>query len=639
MKMQLGDSAYRWRRLARKWMADRQIRQLLMGAGCLAGGFCLSAASLGGYAQPFCLSALCVGTTGWLPLPFAIGSGLGYWVFWGQAGLQSIFWLALGLPICLWLGQKEKTPAVLASGLTGLVVAVSGVIFQLWQGEAAPIGMYLLRTALAFGATWLFGLVQERQTPAADWVAMGIGVLALAQIAPLPFLPLGYVAAGLMALAAPFPAVAMAGLALDLSGVTLVPMTAVLCGAYLARLLPGLPKAGQTAMLPVVYTLVMLLCGRTDFAPLPGLLLGGFLYLLLPVQAQGLKRRGGVDMAQVHLEMTAVALEQAQQLLQEAKPHPLDEQALMMRAAERACGGCTVKNCPASAQARALPKELLHRVALEEEDAPHDCKKKGRLLRSLQLGQEQYRSLKADRDRRQEYRAAVIQQYEFLAAYLREMAEDLPKEQQKRQVRFQPEVAVCSQGKENANGDRCLWFSGTANRYYVLLCDGMGTGEGAAYEAKIAGNMLRRLLIAGYPAQYALRSLNSLCVLRGRAGAVTVDLVETDLRTGQAVLYKWGAASSWLLDKTGPARIGQEGPPPGICMEEVQETVDRFSLQQGAALVLLSDGLDGETAVAALKGDYDQPAGFLASAILDGGKSENPDDATAAVLRLWQIDG
>ena len=173
----------------------------------------------------------------------------------------------------------------------------------------------------------------------------------------------------------------------------------------------------------------------------------------------------------------------------------------------------------------------------------------------------------------------------------------------------------------------------------MLLCDGMCTGEGAAHEAKIAGNMLRRLLIAGYPAQYALRSLNSLCVLRGRAGAVTVDLVETDLRTGQAVLYKWGAASSWLLDKTGPARIGQEGPPPGICMEEVQETVDRFSLQQGAALVLLSDGLDGETAVAALKGDYDQPAGFLASAILDEGKSDSPDDATAAVLRLWQIEG
>ena len=144
MKMQLGERTYRWRRLAKKWMADSQIRKLFLGIGCFVGGFCLSAASLGNYPQPFCLSALCIGATGWLPMPFAIGSGLGYWVFWGQAGLQGIFWLALGLPVCLWLGQKEKAPSLLAAGLTGLIVAVSGVIFQLWQGEAAPIGMLLL---------------------------------------------------------------------------------------------------------------------------------------------------------------------------------------------------------------------------------------------------------------------------------------------------------------------------------------------------------------------------------------------------------------------------------------------------------------------------------------------------------------
>jgi stage II sporulation protein E len=171
----------------------------------------------------------------------------------------------------------------------------------------------------------------------------------------------------------------------------------------------------------------------------------------------------------------------------------------------------------------------------------------------------------------------------------------------------------------------------------VLLCDGMGTGEGAAYEAKTAANMLRRMLTAGYPTDYALQSLNSLCVLRGSAGAVTVDLVEADLVTGRAGLYKWGAAPSWLLGRAGPERIGREGPPPGISLEQTQPMVDRFTLQNGVPLALLSDGVDGSSAIIGLAGEYDQPAGFLAALILEAGYTDIPDDATAAVLRLNRI--
>ena len=71
--------------------------------------------------------------------------------------------------------------------------------------------------------------------------------------------------------------------------------------------------------------------------------------------------------------------------------------------------------------------------------------------------------------------------------------------------------------------------------------------------------ILRRLLMAGYPAQYALRSVNSLCTLRGRAGAVTLDLAEFRLDTGKVSVYKWGAAPSWLLLPTGVEQIGAGG--------------------------------------------------------------------------------
>ena len=80
-----------------------------------------------------------------------------------------------------------------------------------------------------------------------------------------------------------------------------------------------------------------------------------------------------------------------------------------------------------------------------------------------------------------EYQAALAQQYRFLGEYLRSLADRLPRKMERAEPEFQAEVAARSKGKERANGDRCIAFSGSDCRYYVLLCDGMGTGLGAAW--------------------------------------------------------------------------------------------------------------------------------------------------------------
>ena len=639
MKIRTGYDLRRWKRQFRRLLADSRVQLPMYMAGSFLAGFCLSAASLGNLPQPFCLAVLCAGLSGWLPLTFSLGGCLGYWAFWGRAGLQGLIWIAAGLPVCIALGQRTHKIPPLLSGLAGLIVAVSGVVFQVWQGENTAIAMYLLRIALAAGATWLLQSAQLRQDPTADWLVMGIGVLALAQVAPANFLNLGFATAAMVALTAPFPAVAIAGLALDLAGVANVPMTAVLCLAYLVRLIPWLPKGSRLLVPAAVYFGVMSLCNQSQWLPMPALILGGAASLLLPRQMKFSGRRGDMGFVQTRLETVSGVMAQARQLLQETLVYPMDEGALIARAAERACSTCVYREeCMEADRVRYLPQTLLHQASITLENIPSGCRQPQRLLPELQHGRDQYRLLLADRQRQQEYRSAVMQQYGFLADYLQELADNLPRREEEPSARFQPEVAVCSRGKEAANGDRCLWFAGTKNRYYVLLCDGMGTGDGAAYEAKTAGSMLRRMLMAGYPSQYALQSLNSLCVLRGSAGAVTVDLVEADLVTGRAALYKWGAAPSWLLGRAGAERVGREGPPPGISLEQTQGTVDRFTLQHGVPLVLLSDGVDGSSAVAGLEGDYDQPAGFLAALILEAGYAEVPDDATAAVLRLHRAD-
>ena len=252
----------------------------------------------------------------------------------------------------------------------------------------------------------------------------------------------------------------------------------------------------------------------------------------------------------------------------------------------------------------------------------------------VRRSQDQYRAIRADRDRQREYRSALIQQYRFLSEYLQELADQLPRRRDLMTPRFQVDVSVRSAGVEGTNGDRCLWFAGTELNYYVVLCDGMGTGIGAAEEGRIAGAMLRRLLSAGFPPEYALRTLNSMCVLRDRGGAVTADLAQIDLGSGRVTLYKWGAAPSYLLTTLGYEKIGTANPPPGLSVTGVRETVDKLSLRRGETLVLLSDGVDGEGAMRRAMELTDEDLGETVARVMRYGRGDNCDDATAAVIRL-----
>ena len=634
MMLTLGIYVRRGQRTLRRWMADPKIHTLLQCAAYLLGGFLLSAASLANFCQPLALAALCA-LSGWPALLLAAGGMGGYLLFWGAAGIQGVVWLMAGLLLSRILGGRpflRETP-LLMPALAGLAVALTGLAFQFWQQEAAPIPVYLLRIGLAVAAAMLFSVAAERRDPMVDWAVCGLAVLALAQVAPVAYLNLGMIAAGALCCGAAFPAAALAGLALDLAQITAVPMTAVLCLAYLMRLLPRGPKKAYYLAPPAIYVLVAGTCGLWDAAPLPALLLGSLSAMLLPGHPGLSHRRGETGTAQVRLEMTSSVLSQTGQLLQLITQPEVDEAALITRAAERACGGCPCrKNCREKPEN--MPTSLLHKPLGNGGDLPMSCRKSGRLLQELRHSQEQLRSIRADRDRQREYRAAVAQQYGFLAEYLQDVSDSLARRSDPQRQWYEPEIAVHSASRERENGDRCLWFAGVECRYYVLLCDGMGTGEEAAREASAAGQLLRKLLAAGFPPEHALRSLNSICALQGKAGAVTVDLCELRLDTGKAVLYKWGAAPSYVITRGEPIKIGTASPPPGLSVSEGRETVEKLSLRKGETLVLLSDGAGGEEALRSAWLRVGEPAADLAARILASEEVDGSDDATVAVIRL-----
>ncbi len=619
----------------KQWGVDPRVRAALgVGAHGLA-GFLLSAASLSHRCLPLAAAAVC-GLGGWQAALVSLGGALGYMTYWGKQGLLGLVWIAAALIGAMAMGERQisKVAPLLMPSVSALILAASGLGFQILFGDTTPTGLYLLRIALAFGATRLTAVVTTRRDPIPDWLASAFWVLALVQALPLDGINPGFWLAGFLAAGRAFPAAALAGLALDLAQVTAVPMTAVVTMAWLLSLSPGGNIWSKRMGAGVCYLVVMGLSGVWQpWLALP-LALGGLSRCLYP-GSQTRFRRGETGVVQVRLELAAAVMAQTGQILREAREPPVDENALMGRCTQTACAACSCrKNCGEKKAVLALSGDVLHRELLSKEDLPVVCRRPERLLQELRRGQEQQRLHALYHTRQRECMDAVIQQYSFLESYMQGLSDTLSRRQKASRVKFQPKVAVYANRKESENADRCCWFAGTEDKYYVLLCDGMGTGPGAVEEGTAAMSMLRKLLTAGFPAEYALRSLNSLCALRSQAGAATVDVAELDLTSGKAALYKWGSAPSWVFSPMGAKKIGTATPPPGLSVTDGRETVERLSLGRGETLVLLSDGVGGEDAYRSLRVRASMPPGEVAAEILELSTLQDGDDATVAVVRL-----
>ena len=626
------------RRSLSKWLLNSRVQLYGRAALYVLAGFGFSAAGLFHHCMPIAMAFVC-GCSGTSAVLAAVGSTLGYLAFWGSAGHQGVLWAVCALGISLALGTIRQQTPLLLPALAALIVSASGVVFQVWFQQEAPLEVYLLRVGLAGGCSWLFHRVLRRRDPILDWLTGALGVLALAQMMPIPYFNFGVMAAGMLAVTGAFPAAALAGVALDLAGITPVSMTATLCTGYLVRFIPGYPKWLMALMGGCAYILVMNLGGNLDLYPLPALLAGGILGLWLPLRSKTPARRGETGVAQVRLEMVAGALFQTEQLLLECPQVPVDADAILERAAETACAGCAVRSgCKDSGRIAKLPGLLLQKPLLTAQELPIVCRKSGRFLAQLHRAQEQLRSIQADRQRQEEYRAAVMQQYRFLGEYLQQLSDQLARKADTVKTCFEASVEVFGNRQEQENGDRWAVFAGIRDLHYAVLCDGMGTGMGAVQEGRTALLLLRRLLTAGYPAEAALQSLNSLCALRSRAGAVTVDLLEIELSTGKVRLFKWGAAPSYLISSLGAEKIGTASPPPGLSVTEQRETVYRLSLSRGERLVLVSDGVGEEEALHCCTVLRCATPGELAQQLLRQSLLGGEDDATVAVVTLKSVE-
>ena len=189
-------------------------------------------------------------------------------------------------------------------------------------------------------------------------------------------------------------------------------------------------------------------------------------------------------------------------------------------------------------------------------------------------------------------------------------------------------------------GDQLAVFE-VGDTLYLLLSDGMGSGEEAHREAAMTVRLLRQFLEAGIEPTPALRTLNDAMALRGQEGGgfTTIDLLALQRSSGSAVLYKYGAAPSYLKQGGSVSRFTAASLPAGLQSSGRSPACSRFALPGGSFFVMVSDGIadqnDDEWLQNLLAGWDGQEADALTQLILRESRSRRGLQDDCAVLSLY----
>ena len=210
------------------------------------------------------------------------------------------------------------------------------------------------------------------------------------------------------------------------------------------------------------------------------------------------------------------------------------------------------------------------------------------------------------------------------------------------EVRLRCRVGTSLRAKdgEEVCGDQLAVFT-AGNMLYMLLSDGMGSGEAAHAESAMTVRLLRKFLKAGIDPKPALKTLNTALTLRCAEGGgfTTIDLLAFDRSSGEAVVYKYGAAPSYVKRGGKVTTLTSGSLPAGLQGSSAEPECSRLQLDEGDLFVMVSDGLSGDEGnwlSTLLQQWTEEDAQDLSQQILAESRRHGSlqDDCAAMVLRL-----
>lgn len=157
--------------------------------------------------------------------------------------------------------------------------------------------------------------------------------------------------------------------------------------------------------------------------------------------------------------------------------------------------------------------------------------------------------------------------------------------------RFRVQLGAVTQAKDRISGDSYAAQRLDAQRFAVLLGDGMGSGRQAQEASRRALQLLEQLLLTGIEEEKAIRLLNAALVVSNQEEIfTTIDLALLNLHTGQLKLVKAGSCTTFIRSRAAVYVYHSQSLPVGILEEPEPETFSH-RMEDQDLLLMISDGV------------------------------------------------
>lgn len=151
--------------------------------------------------------------------------------------------------------------------------------------------------------------------------------------------------------------------------------------------------------------------------------------------------------------------------------------------------------------------------------------------------------------------------------------------------------ACAAKGGGLLSGDSLSISELVNGKFAVAVSDGMGNGERAKQESSSALKILEQLLQSGMDEKLAVKSVNSVLLLRSADEMfTTIDLALIDLYTAETTFLKIGSTPCFIKRGTEVIPVKANNLPVGI-LKEIDIDVLTVPLKAGDLLVLMTDGI------------------------------------------------
>ncbi|ASA25044.1 stage II sporulation protein E [Paenibacillus donghaensis] len=152
-------------------------------------------------------------------------------------------------------------------------------------------------------------------------------------------------------------------------------------------------------------------------------------------------------------------------------------------------------------------------------------------------------------------------------------------------------VAGAAKGGDMFSGDSFSTVELGNGTFAVSISDGMGNGERARMESSAALGMLEKLLQSGMDEKLAVKSVNSILLLRSPDEFyATVDMALIDQYSAQTTFMKIASAPSFIRRGSEVIPVTASNLPIGI-IKDIDVDLVSMQLRPGDILIMMTDGI------------------------------------------------